>query len=799
MNRSALLAAAAFFPVLLTVQTGLVDATAAAELESARRRTAEFNEQVQPFLRKYCTECHGADLQQGDVSLHAVELASLGDDDAALWAKVAEKLTFAEMPPADATQPSRTQRAAVANWISARLSEAGREPEWRHKLLYPEYGNLIDHDALFRGTVEGPAYTPSRLWKKSPHIFDSLMLRGVGFGTGRYGALHPNLAKVKQPFTMEDKTGVKDFAAIMTADSATLGTMLRNAEVIVDRHLEGALHELDEQRNGPTPEDQLPKDKNGKPIRPRYAKTADEFRTILFREDSPTDDEVDAATNKMFNLLIERQPSDEELVKYRQLMRECAAIGGTAEGLRTMLMAIAISPPAIYRMELGQGPTDEHGRRLLGPADLAFAIAYALTDQKPDDALLEAAQSGRLRGRDDAAREVARILDDESIEKPRILRFFHEFFGYHRAPQVFKDEARFGRQYDRSKTPEQLVQDADTLVLHILRRDRNVLAELLTTEEYFVLHSGDNEQARHTNESLTKFYNYLKDKGWAEFPYATPPEHAEYVRKIDRMFAHPNGNVVKGWMRYLEKCQKNGVTPVPQMKNREFLAAYNLDERSFDYPVEQPFPLAPGKRAGLLMHPAWLIAHSLNLDNDPVRRGKWIRERLLADTVPELPITVDARIPEEPDQTLRHRFRVTRQAECWRCHVQMNPLGMPFELYDDFGRYREVEKLHAAGKTAAVDCRGVLDGTGDPALDGEVDDPIEMMQRLARSERVRQSFVRHAFRYWMGRNEMLSDAPTLLAADRAYVEGGGSFRALVLSLLTSDSFLYRKTVGADDE
>ena len=67
-----------------------------------------------------------------------------------------------------------------------------------------------------------------------------------------------------------------------------------------------------------------------------------------------------------------------------------------------------------------------------------------------------------------------------------------------------------------------------------------------------------------------------------------------------------------------------------------------------------------------------------------------------------------------------------------------------------------------------------------------------MIHKLAGSERVRQVFVRHAFRYWMGRNETLADAPVLLAADRAYAKGGGSMRALLLSLLSSDAFLYRK-------
>ena len=63
----------------------------------------------------------------------------------------------------------------------------------------------------------------------------------------------------------------------------------------------------------------------------------------------------------------------------------------------------------------------------------------------------------------------------------------------------------------------------------------------------------------------------------------------------------------------------------------------------------------------------------------------------------------------------------------------------------------------------------------------------------AQSERVRQSIIRHAFRFYMGRNEMLSDSQTLIEADRAYVRHGGSFKAVIVSLLSSDSFRYRKS------
>ena len=39
---------------------------------------------------------------------------------------------------------------------------------------------------------------------------------------------------------------------------------------------------------------------------------------------------------------------------------------------------------------------------------------------------------------------------------------------------------------------------------------------------------------------------------------------------------------------------------------------------------------------------------------------------------------------------------------------------------------------------------------------------------------------------------MLSDSRTLMDADQAYVESGGSFDAVIVALLTSDSFIYRK-------
>ena len=173
------------------------------------------------------------------------------------------------------------------------------------------------------------------------------------------------------------------------------------------------------------------------------------------------------------------------------------------------------------------------------------------------------------------------------------------------------------------------------------------------------------------------------------------------------------------------------------------------------------------------------------MDNHAIRRGKWIRERLLGGGVPDVPITVDAMLPDEPHNTLRERMRVTTESYCWTCHKKMDPLGLPFEMYNHAGIYRTTELDNP------VDTAGEIIDSGDPELDGKVTDAIEMIRKLAESERAEQVFVRHAFRFWMGRNETLNDALVLQEGHRAYKERGGSMNALIVSLLTSDSFLYR--------
>ena len=192
-------------------------------------------------------------------------------------------------------------------------------------------------------------------------------------------------------------------------------------------------------------------------------------------------------------------------------------------------------------------------------------------------------------------------------------------------------------------------------------------------------------------------------------------------------------------------------------------------------------------RAGILTHRAWLMAHSRNDENDPVGRGRFIRERLLCTAVPDVPIGVIPQLPDpEPDLTMRDRLEAHNTPDCQACHDQMDPLGLTFEMYDHVG-------LFQISADSPIDPSGDLRGSGES--DGPVANAVELAHRLADSREVRQCFTRTAFRFWMGRDEQPGDACTLSRVQRAVDAEEGDFEALLIALFTSDAFLYRRPVG----
>jgi hypothetical protein len=794
---------------------------------------------VRRLLVKYCSDCHGSETQEGDIRLDA--LAALEKDPLLnVLNKAESQLFFGMMPPSDTPQPSTEERQYLLGWVQSEL-RANNASELDQKARSPEAGNWVDHAKLFDGSVQEKPYSPARRWLVSPQIFLQRVFDVFALDQRQRDGNRHGLRGLTSPVTLPEHSGVRDYDLTVLSGGHLL-TMLANAEWMSKKQIRAA-----RVKNGEIKADEFENQSD------RFSpQTPPAFATIILKKGVPTSAEIEAAITTQFEHVLRRSPSDDELHRYADLTSDAIQIAGNTEGLRQMLQAVLLESEFLYRVEFGAGPADEFGRKKLAPHEAAFAIAYAIGDQGPDSTLTISAREGQLVSKQDYEREVRRLLADQtynhgmidpalSIEQrgdfytnshPKIIRFFREFFGYPMAVRVFKDIQRSDGIYrvpDRGTfgTAGFLVAEADRVVAHILQEDRNVFETLLTTDRFFMYHNLDNEKGSKLVDGWRIVYETLKDTNWREDPDRVAEDHAELLMQyVDPKALKGKGRGVHETdlvriMNLFEDTFGRGGRPFTTFPwahgNRLWHSPlYNFAKTPtegnyghagvFDYEPVQPFAMP--NRKGILTHPAWLIAHSANTATDPVRRGKWIREKLLAGSIPDVPITVDAKIPDDPHKTLGERLHmVTGKQECWKCHVRMNPLGIPLESYDDFGRFRREESLeHPENviakatakysgdifKTVPFSTSGEITGTGETGVDGPVNDAFEMIDRLANSERVRQSIIRHAFRYYMGRNEMLSDSQTLIDADQAYVASGGSFQAVIVSLLTSDSFMYRK-------
>ena len=694
---------------------------------------------VAPFIQRYCVDCHGLKDPDGKLTLVGLSGDLSKARELQVFQAVHEKLEGREMPPRESKrQPSDAERTQVTRGLATALRAAGvvlDEGKW----LAPIKGNYVDHRMLFSGKAAAEAGgTNPRLWRLTGQAYEDYfdkLIKQYKLNLRNYGEF-----KLTAPWNFTPQRDFADYASAHRVGEAEIEFLLRNASTIAAAMIKR--HSVSHGSFG------------------AYIK---ELATLIKAGAAATPEQAEALLAPTFQGLFQRAPTAREAERYGAFVRKNVAALGGAGTAEQLLTALLCNTELIHRLEAPTGPTHQ-----LAPRDLARAIAFAVTDTVPDAPLAKAADEGQLATRKEVEAQVKRILADSAIAKPRVLRFFREYFSYESAPSVFKDEVtlkKLGLREARGWNPDFFVSDADRIVLAVLAEDRDVLRQLLTTKKTFAATVAPEDQ-RHTKADA-----YRLKKANLEADEQT---------------------LIK-------------IYEVPIAKRADW-----DPNRQYDFPPEH--------RLGLLTHPAWLVAQSGNFDNHAIHRGRWIREKLLGGRIPEVPITVNAMLPDEPHRTLRDRMQVTRETYCWTCHKQMDPLGLPFEQFDHFGQFRKEEmvvdreatadkkNLNKAGvpretrhKLVPLDTTGEVSGSIDPKLDGLVKDPFELIRRLADSEHVEQVFVRHAFRYFLGRNETLADGPALVAAHQAYRKSGGSMNALITSLLASDPFLLRATNHAAKE
>jgi hypothetical protein len=194
---------------------------------------------------------------------------------------------------------------------------------------------------------------------------------------------------------------------------------------------------------------------------------------------------------------------------------------------------------------------------------------------------------------------------------------------------------------------------------------------------------------------------------------------------------------------------------------------------------------------GALTQPSLLASLAHPTQGSPVRRGYFVRTRILCQSVPPPPPDVVFAVAEPAgEQTTRERFAtVSAQPLCASCHERIDPIGYTFEHYDAVGARRERE----AGRP--VDARGTLTGTD---VDGEYDDAEALAHALGTSTIVRACAVAQAFRWGYVRAERDDDACTLAAMGEAFTARGHRVADLLSLVAESEAFRTRPPGGAGE-
>ena len=238
--------------------------------------------------------------------------------------KIQEQLHFHKMPPDDEPQPGDDERDALMDWLAGQIMLAGGAAI-EDEVRYPQYGNYVDHELLFSGEINEPAYTPARRWLVSPQIFHERVMDVFRLtGRDRQNYMTRQFFGVTNPFILPEQSGVRDYD-YRALDGGHLLVMLNNAQWIADKQIFAARLEAEDREalmNSLSGADRW---------YPRQ--TPEAFRTIILSDDRPSEEQMVAAIQEQFDCVLRRMATDGEVRRYLGLLRSSIDLGGNTQGL----------------------------------------------------------------------------------------------------------------------------------------------------------------------------------------------------------------------------------------------------------------------------------------------------------------------------------------------------------------------------------------------------------------------------------------------------------------------------------
>jgi len=727
-----------------------------------------FVKDVQPLLKKYCSECH-----QGAKAKAGLAFDVFRDERGALnqrrvWEKVLDQLESAAMPPEGKPQPTDDEQALILRWIQSRVlnidcsnPDPGRVTIRR--LNKTEYSNTIRD--LFAIDIKAAEDFPSDdVGYGFDHIGDVLSMPPV--------LLERYLAAAERVVEAAIVTSDADRAPIQTGKGRTLASVAeagmdleagltgdyllrvrawgdqagpekvkmtirfdnQDVQTMEVAATDGAPQYYEVKLNVPAgkhhfaakfindyykPDDPDPKNRDRNlivdklevqgPIGVLPEKLPASHTKLITCQPDGKGDPTDCARvilRPFVTRAFRRPATDEEIDRLTRLVVAATKTGDSFErGIQVAVEAVLVSPNFLFRIELDPEPFNPRAVRTISDFELATRLSYFLWSSLPDDELMRLAGEGTLRKEGNLAAQVRRMLKDPK-SMALVENFVSQWLQLRNLRLMNPDQKRFAA-FDE---PLRSAMETETKLFcdAIIREDRSIL-EFLDANFTFV------------NERLAKHYG------------------------------------------------------LPGIQGAEF----------------QRVTLAGGERGGLLGHASVLTVTSNPTRTSPVKRGKWVLENLLNAAPPPPPPDVPE-LKEAGDKplqgTLRQRMEQHREnPACAACHTQMDALGFGLENYDPIGAWRTKEGDHD------IDASGNLPG----GLSFK--SPAELKAILkARDGEFRRCLAEKLLTYALGRGLEYYDKCTVDTIAQNVKANQDTFSALVLAIVQSDAFQKRRGKQGDE-
>ncbi|HVU86179.1 MAG TPA: DUF1592 domain-containing protein [Pirellulales bacterium] len=744
--------------------------------DSVQGQEAFFAERLQPFLQKYCIDCHSGEAPEADLAFDIIKDESAIAGNRERWSHVVEYLEAGIMPPDDQPQPTLDEVASINAWIGTRLANLGGSGVRDPGRVTIRRLNRIEYNNTVRDLV-GVDFQPA----------DDFPSDDVGYGFDNIGdvlSLPPILLEkylaaadkiaaraIVDPWP--PKPEIRKFAEGQLISGqrgrkgVASGRLEKEGDVYVEREF---LAEADYIIRCRAHAEQA----GDEPARMALRLDGKDLATfeVLAVAGSPGlyEARTHIATGKrriaaaFLNNFVDPENPDETR-RDRNLIVESLEIDGPHGEV--------LAPPSHRQLIVRTPAGDEEAcaeEILTRFASRAYRRPVAAEEV---DRLMELVRLARDSG--DSFERAIRLAVQAALVSPHFL---------------------FRVELDADTSDEALVQQIDNHQL--AARLSYFLWSSMPDEELFRLAeqgglSNDEVLAAQVRRMIADPRSQQLVENFA----------GQWLQIRNLSIASPDRKRFKGFDEFLRTAMRKETELFFASVMREDRSIVDLLDADYTFLNERlakhygiegiegdefrRVQLTDRRRGGVLTQASVLMVTSNPTRTSPVKRGKWIMEQILGTPPPPPPPGVQELEQVKLEGTLRQKMEQHRaNASCAVCHARMDPLGFAFENFDAIGAWRDQDEDHP------IDPSGVLPG-------GKTFSGATELRALlaARPELFARSLVRKMLTYALGRGLEAYDTQTVADIAERLKSQDYKFSALVLEIVRSQPFQMRRARGAE--